>query len=115
MNEKYKIFSAPMVEKMDPNGVIRDMAEVTAVNGSHGDIIYMPPGQLQIDPSVPQQLVERMGLNSVVSESGEQYDIKRRSDGTIESLEKQDFSWMEERMKSIEAMRRIKELQDQGF
>ena len=115
MNEKYKIFSSTMVKKIDSNGVIRDMAEVTAVNGSNGDIIYMPSGQLQTDPSVPQNLIERMGLNSVVSESGEQYDIKRRSDGTIESLEKQDFSWLEERMKAVEAMRRIKELKDEGF
>jgi hypothetical protein len=115
MNEKYKTFSSSKVKIIDGR-VIRDATEVNIVSGDGADTLYLSGDQVQPDPSVPKRLLESPEFSTVTSVSGDQYNIKRNGNGAIEGFEKQDLSHLSaDRMKVIDAMRRIKELQDQGF
>lgn len=116
MVEEYKVFSSWSRKRIE-NSFINDVEEAVIKKdqfGRESDTVYLSPGDMKIDMSV-RHLIEANGGNIVIGSSGEQYEIVRNDDGTINRFEKQDLSRLREACESAEAMRKFKELQEKHW
>ena len=112
--DEYKIFSSRSRKRIE-NSFINDVEEVVIKKDlMQSDTIYLSPEDMKIDMSV-RHLIEANGGNIVIGSSGEQYEIVRNDDGTINRFEKQDLSRLREACESAEAMRKFKELQEKHW